>query len=209
MRHRKNGRKLSRTSAHRKALNRNLARSLILHGRIKTTITKAREVIPFASRLVTLAKDGSLAARRRAIKLMGEDDAVSKLFSEIGPKFADRPGGYLRMTKLPVGRLGDRAGQAFLEFVEEETVEEEEPSKKHRKQKKLSKKAKREQAKKERRRYDLEKKRAEAAKKEAEEVEEAAESAESEAAPEEEEKGVEADDSGESGEAREPENEES
>jgi len=204
MRHRKNGRKLSRTSAHRKALNRNLARSLILHGRIKTTVTKAKEVIPFASRLVTLAKDGSLAARRRAIRLMGEDDTVSKLFSEIGPKFADRRGGYLRMTKLPVGRLGDRAEQAFLEFVEEEAIEEEEPSKKRRKQKKLSKKAKREQAKKERRKYDLEKKRAETARKEAEEGKEPAE-----AEPEEEGELVEAGDSGATEESEEPETQDS
>ncbi len=179
MRHRKNGKKLGRTSAHRKALNRNLTRSLILHGRIKTTLTKAKEVIPFASRLVTLAKDGSLAARRRAIRLMGEDDAVGKLFSEIGPRFADRPGGYLRITRLPLGRLGDKAEQAFLEFVEEEAVEEEEPARKKKKQKKLSKKARREQAKKERKKYDLEKKRAtESAEKEAQEAEQAEEAAE-------------------------------
>lgn len=176
MRHRKNGRKLNRTSAHRKALNRNLARSLILHGRIKTTVPKAKEMIPFASRLVTLAKDGSLASRRRAINLMGESEAVKKLFAEIAPRFADRPGGYLRMIRLPAGRLGDRAELAFVEFVEEETPEPEEPGKKRGKQKrgkKLSRKAKREQAKKERRKHDLEKsreRRAEAAKAEAEEA---------------------------------------
>jgi large subunit ribosomal protein L17 len=170
MRHRKNGRKLSRTSAHRKALNRNLTRSLILHGRIKTTVPKAKEMIPFASRLITLAKTGSLAARRRAIELMGEDEAVGKLFGEIAPRFAERRGGYVRMIRLPFGRLGDSAPQAFVEFVEEETKEKEEPVKKKRKkQKKLSKKAKREQAKKERKKHDLQK-RIEASKAEGEET---------------------------------------
>lgn len=187
MRHRKDGRKLNRTSAHRKALNRNLTRSLILHGRIKTTVPKAKEMIPFASRLVTLAKDGSLAARRHAINLMGESEAVRKLFAEIAPRFADRPGGYLRMIKLPTGRLGDRAPQAFVEFVEEEMPAAEEPRKRRKKQKKLSKKAKREHAKKERRKHDLEKKRAEAAKAEAEEAAKAEEAAELEKTKEAEE----------------------
>jgi len=155
MRHNKNGRKLNRTSAHRKALNRNLTRSLILHGRIKTTLPKAKEMIPFASRIVTLAKEGSLASRRRAIQLMGESEAVGKLFTEIAPKFADRPGGYLRIVKTPFGRLGDRAEQAFVEFVEEELASIEEPVKKQKKHKKLSKKAKREQVKKERKKHDL------------------------------------------------------
>jgi large subunit ribosomal protein L17 len=164
MRHRKGGRKLSRTSAHRRALNRNLTRSLILHGRIKTTVPKAKEMVPFASRLVTLAREGSLSARRRAIELMGESEAVGKLFTEIGPRFANRPGGYLRIVRLPFGRLGDKAEQAFVEFVEEKEAEEPETGgKKKKHQKKLSKKAKREQVKKERRQYDR-KKRAEAVK---------------------------------------------
>ena len=179
MRHKRNGRKLGRTSAHRKALNRNLTRSLILHGRIKTTVAKAKEMIPFASKLVTLAKEGSLAARRRAIELMGESEAVGKLFAEIAPKFSERNGGYIRMIKLPVGRLGDRAKEAFVEFVEEEIAESEEPAKKRRKRKKLSKKARRELAKKERRKYDLEKERAKA-KEETEEMKAAEEEKESE-----------------------------
>ena len=174
MRHNKSGRKLGRTTAHRKALNRNLTRSLILHGRIKTTVPKAKEMIPFASRLVTLAKEGSLSARRRAIELMGESEAVTKLFNEMAPKFADRPGGYLRMIRLPFGRLGDKASQAFVEFVEEEAAEPEESTRKKKKGKKLSKKAKREQAKKERKKHDLQK-RAEAAKAEAEEAAQAEE----------------------------------
>ncbi len=172
MRHKKGGRKLNRTSAHRKALNRNLTRSLIPHGRIKTTVPKAKEMIPFASRLVTLAKDGSLGARRRAIELMGESEAVGRLFADIAPRFADRPGGYLRIVKLPFGRLGDRAPEAFVEFVEEEAAEAQETAGKKKKRKKLSRKAKRELAKKERRKHDLEKKRLEAAKAEAEEAEE-------------------------------------
>lgn len=174
MRHNRSGRKLGRTSAHRKALNRNLTRSLILHGRIKTTVPKAKEMIPFASRLVTLAKEGSLSARRRAIELMGESEAVAKLFNEMAPKFADRPGGYVRMIRLPFGRLGDKAPVAFVEFVEEEAAEVEETAKKKKKGKKLSKKAKREQAKKERKKHDLQK-RAEAAKAEAEEAQAAEE----------------------------------
>jgi len=195
MRHRKGGKKLNRTSAHRKALNRNLTRSLILHGRIKTTVPKAKEMIPFASRLVTLAKDGSLAARRRAIEIMGEDEAVGRLFTEIAPKFRDRPGGYLRMTKMPFPRLGDKASLAYVEFVEEEVLETEESGKKKKgKQKKLSRKAKREQAKKERKKYDL-KKRIESAREEEEpeeteepeEVEEPAESEEHEKPEEAEE----------------------
>lgn len=158
MRHRKGGKKLNRTSAHRKALNRNLTRSLILHGRIKTTVPKAKEMVPFASRLVTLAKDGSLAARRRAIEIMGEDEAVGRLFTEIAPKFRDRPGGYLRITRMPFPRLGDKAPLAYVEFVEEEVLETEDSGKKKKgKQKKLSRKAKREQAKKERKKYDLKK----------------------------------------------------
>ncbi len=187
MRHKKNGRKLNRTSAHRKALNRNLARSLILHGRVRTTLPKAKEVVPFASRLVTLAKDGSLSARRRAIELMGESEAVGRLFSEIAPRFSERPGGYLRIVRLPLGRLGDRAPQAFVEFVEEEVGSPGLQPGGKKKRKKLSRKAKRELAKKERKKHDIEKKRAEAAKAEAEEAAEEAEETEEEAEETEEE----------------------
>ena len=208
MRHKKGGRKLNRTSAHRKALNRNLARSLVLHGRIKTTLPKAKEMLPFASRLVTLAQEGSLSARRRAIQLMGDSDVVGRLFSEIAPRFADRHGGYLRIVRLPIGRLGDRAPEAFVEFVEEETAQAQETEKKKKKvHKKLSKRAKREQAKKERKKHDI-KKRAETAKAETEaekeadeEVEESPEHAEPET-PREPEK---TEESQEPGKTEEPE----
>jgi large subunit ribosomal protein L17 len=125
MRHRRRGRKLGRNQSHREALNRNLARSLLLHKRIKTTLGKAKEVIPFASRLITLAKRDTIASRRRAASVLGGDRTiVKKLFTEIAPEFAGRNGGYIRLVKLPVGRLGDNAPQAFLELVTKELQEQ-------------------------------------------------------------------------------------
>jgi large subunit ribosomal protein L17 len=153
MRHRRRGRKLGRNQSHREALNRNLARSLILHRRIKTTLGKAKEVIPFASKLVTLAKKDTIANRRRAAAILSGDRAiVKKLFTEIAPEFADRNGGYIRLIKLPVGRLGDNAPQAFLELVGKETEEqppaEKMTAKERRAVKKAEKKARRKEEKK-------------------------------------------------------------
>ena len=117
MRHRKKGRKLSRTPAHRKATLRNLAANLFRHGRIETTTAKAKEVRPFAERLITLARRGDLHARRLATSRLRDKDAVGLLFEEIGPRFTDRPGGYTRILKLGA-RKGDAAEMALIELVD-------------------------------------------------------------------------------------------
>jgi len=122
VRHLKQGRKLSRTSAHRKALLRNLAISLIRHERIRTTDAKAKELRRFADRLVTLGKRGDLSARRRAAALLASREAVKKLFDVIAPRFKDRPGGYTRVVKF-TRRVGDAAPISIVEFTgAEETV---------------------------------------------------------------------------------------
>ena len=117
MRHRRSGRKLGRDASHRKALYGNLAGALIEHGRIKTTLAKAKEVRPVAEQMITLGRRGDVAARRQALKLLRSQDVVHKLFSEVGPRFADRQGGYLRIVKLGP-RLGDGAEMAYLELVD-------------------------------------------------------------------------------------------
>lgn len=117
MRHRKQGRKLGRDAAHRKALYGNLCCSLIEHGRIKTTLAKAKEVRPIAEQVVTLGRRGDLHARRQAIAFLRSNDAVHLLFSEVAPRFADRPGGYTRIVKIGP-RQGDAAPMAYLEFVD-------------------------------------------------------------------------------------------
>lgn len=118
MRHLKRGRKLSRTSEHRNAMIRNLATSLFIHGRVTTTPQKAKVVRPFAEKLITLAKQGTLAARRRAISLLHDSLVVKSLFEEIGPRYASRPGGYTRILHLAKTRVGDSAPQALFELVE-------------------------------------------------------------------------------------------
>ncbi len=119
MRHRVAHRKLGRTTAHRRSLLRNLAASLFLSnkGRIRTTLPKAKELRPFAERLITLGKKDSLHARRQALSIIPRKDAIGKLFNEISPRFADRPGGYTRILKLGP-RAGDGAEMAFIEFVD-------------------------------------------------------------------------------------------
>lgn len=131
MRHRVAGRQLSRTSEHRLALRRNLVASLFEHETISTTPEKAKEVRSFAEKLITLAKKGNLAARRRAIALLNNRDIVAeedgeivkkgtvigKLFSEIGPRYLDRPGGYTRIIKLQNRRLGDGSSLVLLQLV--------------------------------------------------------------------------------------------
>ena len=118
MRHRKHTSKLNRTSEHRAALLRNLAIALVEHERIHTTKVKAAQLRPFVERLVSLAKEGTLAARRLAISRVGDKDAVHKLFSDIGPRTAARNGGYLRIVK-DGPRMGDGAPMAYIEFVDE------------------------------------------------------------------------------------------
>jgi large subunit ribosomal protein L17 len=117
MRHHRAGKKLGRDSAHRKALYANLACALVEHGRIKTTVTKAKAVKPFAEQMITLGKRGDLAARRQAIAELRSQDVVHKLFAEVAPRFAERPGGYTRIVKIGP-RQGDAAEMAYLELVD-------------------------------------------------------------------------------------------
>jgi large subunit ribosomal protein L17 len=119
MRHARSGKKLGRDSAHRKALYANLACALVEHGRIKTTVTKAKAVKPFAEQMITLGKRGDLAARRQAISELRSQDVVHKLFAEVAPRFAERPGGYTRIVKIGP-RYGDAAEMAYLELVDYE-----------------------------------------------------------------------------------------
>ena len=117
MRHRAKGRQLSRTSSHRRALLNNMASSLFEHGRIITTEAKAKELRPLAEKLITLARRGDLHARRLVERRIKSRETLSRLFSEIGPRFAARPGGYTRILKLG-HRPGDGADQARIELVE-------------------------------------------------------------------------------------------
>ncbi|WP_339783258.1 50S ribosomal protein L17 [uncultured Marinobacter sp.] len=116
MRHRKSGRKFSRTSAHRKAMFRNMTASLVGHELIKTTLPKAKELRRVAEPLITLAKKDSVANRRLAFSRLRDDAAVAKLFNELGPRYNERPGGYLRILKCGF-RAGDNAPMAFVELV--------------------------------------------------------------------------------------------
>lgn len=117
MRHAKAGKKLGRDAAHRKALYSNLAGALITHGRIETTEAKARAVKPYAERMITLGKRGDLHARRLAMAELRSNDVVHRLFTDVAPRFAERPGGYTRIVKLGP-RQGDAANMAYLELVD-------------------------------------------------------------------------------------------
>ncbi len=117
MRHRVAGYKLGRTTSHRQAMTRNMAASVIEHERIITTIQKAKAVKPFIEKLVTLSKDPSQHNRRRAFARLRNKEATDKLFSVLGPRFKERPGGYCRILKLAKPRLGDNGQRAILEFV--------------------------------------------------------------------------------------------
>jgi large subunit ribosomal protein L17 len=122
VRHARSGKKLGRDSAHRKALYSNLAGALIEHGRIKTTVTKAKAVKPIAEQMITLGRRGDLHARRQATAFLRSRDVVHKLFAEVAPRFKDRPGGYARIIKIGP-RPGDAAEMVYLELVDEEYVE--------------------------------------------------------------------------------------
>src|SRR5919199_1915273 len=122
MRHARSGKKLGRDSAHRKALYSNLAGALIEHGRIKTTVTKAKAVKPIAEQMITLGRRGDLHARRQATAFLRSRDVVHKLFAEVAPRFKDRPGGYSRIVRLGP-RAGDAAEMAYLELVDEEVTQ--------------------------------------------------------------------------------------
>jgi len=121
MRHARTGKKLGRDSAHRKALYANLAGALIEHGRIKTTVTKAKAVKPIAEQMITLGRRGDLHARRQATAFLRSRDVVHRLFADVAPLFKDRPGGYTRIVKIGT-RPGDSAEMAYLELVDEEYV---------------------------------------------------------------------------------------
>mgnify|MGYP001983289830 CR=1 FL=1 len=123
MRHRKRGRHLNRTSSHRQAMFRNMACSLIEHEMIKTTLPKAKELRRVAEPLITLAKSDSVANRRLAFARTGDKSVVGKLFAEIGPRYAERPGGYTRILKCGY-RAGDAAAMAFVELVDRPVSDE-------------------------------------------------------------------------------------
>lgn len=128
MRHRNKGRALSRTSSHRKATLRNLATSLFRHERIETTTAKAKELRPYAERLITLARRGDLHSRRLAARSVSDRSVLGKLFDDIAPRFSARPGGYTRILKLGT-RRGDAAEMALIELVERREVEAAAPAK--------------------------------------------------------------------------------
>jgi large subunit ribosomal protein L17 len=123
MRHRKAGRQLNRNSSHRKAMYRNMAASLFEHELIKTTLPKAKELRRVAEPLITLAKQDSVAKRRLAFSRLRDDAAVGKLFAELGPRYQDRPGGYLRILKCGY-RPGDKAPMAYVELVDRPVSED-------------------------------------------------------------------------------------
>ena len=116
MRHRNKGRKLSRTATHRRATLRNMATSLFRHERIETTTAKAKELRPYAERLITLARRGDVHSRRLAGQKIQDREVLGKLFDDIAPRFAERPGGYTRILKLG-NRKGDAAEMSLIELV--------------------------------------------------------------------------------------------
>ena len=121
MRHGIKGRKLNRTSAHRKAMFANLSNSLIEHEQIKTTLPKAKELRPFLEKLVTIGKKGDLHSRRILLSILKDEKSVDKLFSTLANRYKDRKGGYIRIMKYGF-RYGDAAPMAIIEFVERERL---------------------------------------------------------------------------------------
>lgn len=123
MKHRIKGRKLNRNSSHRKALFRNLSIALITNEGIRTTLPKAKELRPFIEKIMTISKKDSLANRRLALSILGNEGAVIKLFKEIGPRIVSRNGGYTRILKNGF-RVGDKAPMAYMELVDRVEIEE-------------------------------------------------------------------------------------
>ena len=123
MRHRKSGRQLNRNSSHRQAMFRNMAGSLVKHEIIKTTLPKAKELRRVIEPLITLAKQDSVANRRLAFARTGDKEVVGKLFNELGPRYTERPGGYIRILKCGF-RTGDNAPMAYVELVDRPVAEE-------------------------------------------------------------------------------------
>ncbi|MDQ7050740.1 MAG: 50S ribosomal protein L17 [Enterobacterales bacterium] len=126
MRHRKSGRQLNRNSSHRQAMFRNMSISIIEHELIKTTLPKAKELRGVVEPLITLSKVDSVANRRLAFSRTRSKAAVGKLFDELGPRYQERPGGYLRIIKAGF-RTGDKAPMAYVELVDRPIIEDEEP----------------------------------------------------------------------------------
>ena len=118
MRHKKSGRKFGRTAPHRKSMLRNMARSLLIHERIRTTEHKAKELRGIVERLVTLARTDTVHARRLAYKVLENHQLVARLFNDIAPRFAGQPGGYTRVVKLGLPRAGDCAPMAIIELTQ-------------------------------------------------------------------------------------------
>ncbi len=135
MRHKVKGRRLRRPTAHRMAMLRNLVTSFLEKERIRTTLARAKEARPLAEKMITLAKRGTLHARRQAFAFVRKESAVTKLFDELGPRFAERPGGYSRIVKLGL-RSGDGARLAMLELVGSEFKKKEKKKKKEKQAKK-------------------------------------------------------------------------
>ena len=127
MRHRMKGRRLSRSTKHRRALGSNLVAALFEHGRITTTVPKAKEYRALAEKMITLGKTKTLPRIRQATARLHRRDIVARLFDEIGPSFKDRPGGYTRIVRLPRKRLGDKGETCFLELVNHVPVAKEKP----------------------------------------------------------------------------------
>ena len=117
MRHARSGKKLGRDMAHRKALYANLAGAVIEHGRIKTTVTKAKAVKPIAEQLITLGRRGDIHARRQAVAFLRSKEVAHRLFADVAPRFGERPGGYTRIVKIGP-RQGDAARMVYLELVD-------------------------------------------------------------------------------------------
>ena len=134
MRHRWHGRKLGRTSKHRDAMTRNMVTSLIDEERVRTTLAKAKEVRRHAERIITTGKKGTLHARRQVASYLKTPAAVAKLMETIAPRYAERPGGYTRILRLPP-RQGDAAPMALLELIDRDTTREEEKRERRRKRK--------------------------------------------------------------------------
>jgi large subunit ribosomal protein L17 len=146
MRHKVHTFKIGRSGAHRRAMLANMVSSLIEHGQIKTTLTKAKEARRFADKMVTLGKKGDLHRRRLAISRLRNKDAVKKLFEEVAPQFAERNGGYTRIIKLG-RRMGDAAEMCILQFVEaDEVVKKSKKSKPAKKAEKVAEEVKEEAA---------------------------------------------------------------
>jgi large subunit ribosomal protein L17 len=151
MRHRVSGKHLGRTPSHRRALRRNLAASLFQHGAIRTTEAKAKELRRFAEKLITIARQGTLHARRQVVALLQdramtdaegefeEQTVIQKLFDEIAPRYEDRPGGYTRIIRLSDRRIGDAGTQVVLQLIEESTSAAAEPAKESRRKRRAAK----------------------------------------------------------------------